>query len=96
MWSETWYKCEEYYIRDSVTIKVRVERPVAFSGGSLKVYVSITDQAVPVPTHRAVIIKIRQNTEAYIHDQFAGSESECEDWVSEHIEPNTFFKILPL
>ena len=95
-WSDTWDDVEAYYIQLSVILRVCVRRGRSISDGMTRYTITIVNEFIPVPTHRAVIIGIANNTKAFIECQFAGTEAQCEDWVAKNIEPYHFFKILPI
>ena len=97
-WNETWYSVRKYSLKlpAGVILEMLIRDPISWSGGSrTHYYIEITDEFIPVPTHRAVIIGIDTDTRAYITNQFAGTLDECENWVAKHVKGN-FFKIMPI
>lgn len=96
-WNETWYTCEMYSIEvNDVILEIKVEHPKPFSSGHTRYYLTIAKVLTPVPTHRAVILAVGNDTKAYIKEQWAGTFEQCETWVSIHHEKGEFFKILPI
>ena len=97
-WNETWYSVRKYSVKMpcGVVLGIKIEDPISWSGSSRTHYnIDITDEFIPVPTHRAVILKVGDDTRAYIANQFAGTLDECENWVAENVKGN-FFKIMPI
>ena len=97
-YSETWYDIEYYSIQmDGCVLEVKIEEPRSFSSSSRTRYFLKVDKVFhPVPTHRAVILKIGSDTKVYIKDQFAGSLNECEEWVSKNLSNQDHFKIMAI
>lgn len=99
-YDETWYEVKVYSIKTKeCVLEVKIESPRSFSSSSrTHYYLKVTEEFKPVPTHRAIIIAIASDTKAYITNQFAGTESECEDWVSNQLGRRTgqYFKIMPI
>ena len=101
-WDSTWYRVRKYSVKTptGVILEIEIEDPISWSGSSRTRYdIRIAEEFIPVPTHRAAIIAVGSDTKAYITDQFAGTEDECENWVSKYISKNGkgfFFKIMPI
>jgi hypothetical protein len=98
-YSETWYTVKVYSVKmpNGTVLEMIVRDPRSWGSGSRTHYsLRVSDKFVPVPTHRAVILSIGEDTEAYITDQFAGSQEQCEDWVAKKISKGCFFKIMPI
>lgn len=94
-WRETWYDCRLYSVQMGETLlEIKIEEPRTMSGRT-HYYLRIAEEFIPVPTHRAVVIGIGSDTRAYISDQFAGTENECENWVAENVK-GRFFKIMKI
>lgn len=95
-WSETWYESRAYSVRlkSGVILCIKVEEARTLSGRN-KVCIYVADTFVPVPTHRAVILHLGNDTKVYIADQFAGTLDECENWVAKNVKGN-FFKIIAI
>lgn len=93
----TWYDTKKYSVvtRAGVILDISIEEPRSFSGGSYHRHIHVSDTFIPVPSHRAIIIAIGQDTQAFIKDQFAGTLNECENWVSKNAK-DSFFKIMPI
>lgn len=97
-WHETWYNVRKYSVKMpcGVILEMKIEDPINWSGSSRTHYnIDITDEFIPVPTHRAVILKVGDDTRAYIANQFAGTLDECENWVAKNVKGG-FFKIMPI
>lgn len=88
-WSETWYQhrvCtwdgeDENGVKYSIIEDYR--SPSTWSSSCRSVYsyeIKLTSEVKPEPTHVVAAISI-QNGNAYLFDQFAGTQEECEDWV---------------
>ena len=79
-----------------VVLEIKVEDPISWSGSSRTHYhIKIVSEFTPVPTHRAVILSVAENTKAYIADQFAGTLDECENWVAKNVK-GRYFKIMSI
>ncbi len=97
-YSEFWYDIEYYSIQmDGCVLEVKVEEPRSWSSTSrTKYFLKVAEVYQPVPSHRAVILRIGPDTKVYIKDQFAGTLNECEEWVGKHTEKNDHFKIMAI
>jgi len=99
-YDETWYTVKKYSVTmpNGTILEMTVSEPRVWGGGSSRTHYSlkVSDKFVPVPTHRAVILGVASDTKAYILDQFAGKQEECEDWVAKNIKQGQFFKIMPI
>lgn len=97
-WHETWYEIRVYSVQMGNTIlEIKVEEPRVWSSYSMTRYrLSVAKVFTPVPTHRAVILRIGSDTKVYIKDQYAGSLNECEEWVSKNINNTDHFKIMAI
>ena len=97
-WSETWYDCRAYSVRlkSGVILYIKVEESKSLSGQN-HIYVQVADTFVPVPTHRAVLLRLGNDTRVYIADQFAGTLDQCENWVAKakNVKGN-IFKIIAI
>lgn len=97
-WRETWYDIQMYSVKMpcGVVLEIKVEDPISWSGSSRTHYhIKIASEFIPVPTHRAVILAVADNTKAYIADQFAGTLDECENWVAKNVK-GRYFKIMSI
>lgn len=97
-YSEFWYDIEHYSIQmNGCVLEVKIEEPRSFSSSSrTKYFLKVAEVYQPVPTHRAVILRIGSDTKVYIKDQYAGSLNECEEWVSKNINSTDHFKIMAI
>lgn len=95
-YSESWWDVRKYSIQTAtgVCLELTIEEPRSFSGGSCHYHIRIVKEVTPVPTHRAILIGINKDTRAYIKEQFAGTQDECENWVAKKIHNDLFFKIM--
>ena len=99
-YEETWYNVKIYSIKtNECVLEVKIEEPKIWSSTDrTHYYLKVTEEFKPVPTHRAIIIAIASDTKAYITNQFAGTESECEDWVAKTLKQSNsqYFKIMKI
>jgi len=97
-WNETWYSIRKYSLKlpTGVILEMKIEDPISWTSSSGTHYhIKIADEFIPVPTHRAVILGLGNDTRAYIANQFAGTLDECENWVAKNVKGN-FFKIIAI
>ena len=79
-----------------VVLEIKVEDAISWSGSSRTHYhIKIASEFIQVPTHRAVILAVAEDTKAYIVDQFAGTLDECENWVAKNVK-GEYFKTMPI
>ena len=97
-YTETWYNVSVYSVQNGDTVlEVKYEEPRLWGQGRDQYRLSVSKVYTPVPTHRAVIIKLGEDTRAYIAKEFAGSYEACENWVAETVkEIGGYFKIIPI
>ena len=95
---DTWDDVSVYSIQNGDTVlEVKVEEPRIWGQGRTQYHLSVAKVYTPVPTHRAVIIKLGEDTRAHIANEFAGSEQQCENWVAAQIaKSGGYFKIIPI
>lgn len=98
-YTETWYNVEVYSIQNGDTVlEVKIDEPRIWGQGRTQYHLSVAKVFTPVPTHRAVIIDLGEDTRAYIAKEFAGSQEQCETWAAETIKERRggYFKIMPI
>lgn len=98
-WDSSWYRCRKYSLQlpNGVILEMNIEDPLVWGGGSrTHYYIKFADKTIPVPTHRAVILGIAEDTRVYIKDQYAGTLNQCEDWIAHNIDKRYFFKIMKI
>ena len=100
-YSETWYSVKVYSVimPNGTVLEMVIREPRTWGSGSRTHYsLKVSEKFIPVPTHRAVLLQVGDDTRAYIKDQFAGSQEECENWIAKHLwnEKKTFFKVMPI
>lgn len=96
-WSETWYEHRVTTwegVEDGVSYVIIEDysSPALLSSGGSYTYsyeIKLASEVKPEPTHVVTAISI-QNGNAYLFDQFAGTQEECEDWVKNIYERDRY------
>lgn len=95
-WSETWYQHRvcTWDGEDENGVKYSIIEdycsPSTWSSSIKSTWsydIKLTSEVKPEPTHVVAAISI-SNGNAYLFDQFAGTQEECEDWVKKIYEHN--------
>lgn len=87
-WNETWYShvittWEGTGVDEGMVIVEDHSSPILFSSGGRTTYgysIKKVSEIKPEPTHVVISISIERGN-AYLFDQFSGTQEECEDWV---------------
>lgn len=104
-YDETWVEVNEMWVQVpcGTVVKCKVEEPHVWQSSSRTRYNGVVVAPEETPkkkTHIAILMACTRYCKAIIVDQFAGSQDECEDWITEqakkHGDRMPFVKLMKI